>query len=378
MKNQLLKTTTLIVLNIFTSHLIGQSTFKQKTTLDTTFVVKPLSRTFPELKSTSDRNALLSFNPNPTTRLMVGQKSASTNSSARVSSIREVIYSPQTQLPSWIKPAYSHAKLRSSTLLDIEKAVFDYLNEIKSTLKVKDPKTQFKIVDHAKDELGKTHVKLAQVVGDIPVYGAEIMIHFNANNLPELFNGNYQNVAYSEAISFTKSTQEALLIVKEDLSTHHQQHGLSQTEKDILGYQEAVIDTVLYQPDQGIRKHYLVYQISLHASVNAHWDYFIDVKTGDILDKFTKICSIDGPRTAQATDLSGKSRTIFTYQFGTNYRLFDASRTMFNASKNTGVIETLDAKNTFGSNYKFTAITSTNNLWNNPTAVAAHYNAGVA
>jgi Zn-dependent metalloprotease len=47
---------------------------------------------------------------------------------------------------------------------------------------------------------------------------------------------------------------------------------------------------------------------------------------------------------------------------------------MFDASNFEGVIMTLDANNTSTQNLNYTYITSTNNTWNNKTAVSAHAN----
>jgi SSS family solute:Na+ symporter len=56
---------------------------------------------------------------------------------------------------------------------------------------------------------------------------------------------------------------------------------------------------------------------------------------------------------------------------------------MFNAATSVlpdspvGGIFTIDVNNTFGDNTSFKHVTSTTNVWNNPTAVSAHVNAGI-
>ncbi|MFT5745347.1 MAG: bacillolysin, partial [Saprospiraceae bacterium] len=94
----------------------------------------------------------------------------------------------------------------------------------------------------------------------------------------------------------------------------------------------------------------------------------------------------DGPAVTNASDLFGINRTINTYEVSNTFFMIDGSRSMFNATQSNmpdepvGSIWTIDAQNTSPSNNNFAAIhvTSNNNIFNNPSAVSAHYNGGKA
>jgi bacillolysin len=93
---------------------------------------------------------------------------------------------------------------------------------------------------------------------------------------------------------------------------------------------------------------------------------------------------LDGPATANATDLNNVTRTINTYQKNGSYFLLDASRSMF-AGGNIpddpkGAIWTINAQNTSpeNNNFSMVQVSSSNNTWNSKTAVSAHYNGGIA
>ncbi len=108
------------------------------------------------------------------------------------------------------------------------------------------------------------------------------------------------------------------------------------------------------------------------------WTENCGLKTEDF-----KTPPLDGPATANATDLLGQNRTINTYQVGNTYYLINSAETMYNIQQSNfpdepvGVIWTIDAQNTSPENNNFGAvhITSGNNSWNNPKAVSAHYHA---
>ena len=94
---------------------------------------------------------------------------------------------------------------------------------------------------------------------------------------------------------------------------------------------------------------------------------------------------LDGTVTATAQDLFNVNRTINVYQAGSKYYLIDAARPMFSASSAMpdnpeGTIWTIDAFNTSPQkdNFSYDHVVSTNNSWNNKTAISAHYNGGKA
>jgi Zn-dependent metalloprotease len=125
---------------------------------------------------------------------------------------------------------------------------------------------------------------------------------------------------------------------------------------------------------------FLVYHVTVRPNFVERYEYFIEANTGKVLDYYNHTCYLT-PRTATATDLNNKSRTINTTEDGGTFYLFDSSRPMFKTKSDgdfEGAIITYDMKNTQLSNPKYEIITSSNNTWSNKTSVSAHYNAGIA
>jgi len=137
-----------------------------------------------------------------------------------------------------------------------------------------------------------------------------------------------------------------------------------------------------------------------------------DAQSGALIKEFDTLCKIHGHdhhsengknvnptnnseafigrATSVSGDLFGEQRSINTYECGSGFFMVDASRDMFSGIETTcdntdqllnGVILTLDAGNTSPENRNFdyeVSSSNTQNNWDDPVAVSAHYNAGQA
>lgn len=127
----------------------------------------------------------------------------------------------------------------------------------------------------------------------------------------------------------------------------------------------------------------VVYVVQVRPTNLYHYHVWVDAKTGDILKVQDELCSIDGPRSTNATDLNGASRTLNTYQVGSSYVLIDATKNMWTNSQPSGfpsnpvgAVWTLTASNTAATSVS--QVVSNNNAWSDRSSVSAHANAGVA
>jgi len=146
---------------------------------------------------------------------------------------------------------------------------------------------------------------------------------------------------------------------------------LTNSEKKFLEYEAPKTKLIVFENDDN--NFSLAYEVEIRPNFLEVWKYYIDAKNGGTLRRYNATAS-DGPATAKAYDLNNVQRDINTYLEAGTYYLIDISETMFDASNFEGVIMTLDANNTSTQNLNYTYITSTNNTWNNKTAVSAHAN----
>ncbi len=231
------------------------------------------------------------------------------------------------------------------------------------------------------DKLGQTHIKLQQVYQGVPVYGAQLIVHFYTDG-SAMVNGRNQP---SPAITSTNPTLDAdaansLAIT--DVATRDYYRPLTDAERDMTHQHQP--ELVVYPSRNNFGQFNLAWHVTMHNTFMKVWEYFVDAKTGEVLNAYDHTCSV-GPSTATATDLMGASRTINTFQATNNtYFMIDASRAMYTGPTNTlptagkGAIVTLNLNNTGVNNPSSTDISSPNNSWNNPTAISAHTNSGLA
>ncbi len=257
----------------------------------------------------------------------------------------------------------------------------DFLGEVKTALKITDPAQEFEMVDMETDEGGITHIKILQKYKNIPIYGGEMWLHtkgtridvLNGRNFPTpKLNSTNPNISEEKAIEFAM-----IDVAKKSIVQRAGVTGL------LLGKMQNTAELIIYHKDELLDNERLTYNLSIRPNLLERWTYFVDANTGEILKKFNNTCALDGPFTATARDLNNISRTFNVQQLGSTYTMIDTQRPMYNKTTSKlpddpiGAIWTIDAKNTTSGNMTYAQSSSTNNTNWSPTAVSAHYNAGL-
>jgi Zn-dependent metalloprotease len=295
-----------------------------------------------------------------------------------------IYYNSENGLPIFIETPVGTSAVRTRFHGSPEEACFAYLDELKSVLRIENGQSAFRVQSSTTDAQNKMHIKLQQVYKGVPVYGSELIAHMTGNGSGEALNGRYEKIPEGISTTPSISQERAIAIATQHLKPVQPRHfGFSLPD---LGESHATL--YIYADKQLITSYVLAYHVVTYSKWH-RWEYFVDAGSGNILKVFDSTCFADGPRTATANDLNNVSRTINTYQIGSNYFLIDAARKtptgadLFKPSQSTlpdnpvGGILTINMNNTFGNNQTFQHVTSTNNTWSN-TSVSAHFNAGVA
>jgi Zn-dependent metalloprotease len=311
-----------------------------------------------------------------------------------------------------------------------------YFLAAKSVLKLDDPTKEFEIKLTTNDELGIRHIRLRQLWQGVPVHGAEAILHEKGGKF-YLFNGRYHPSPKLADVVPTIQMEAASQIALAHISEKEVVKPLTEGDLQLLAMpQQTKAELVIYHKN---KTPHLAWHVTVVPNLAARYSYFVDAKTGEVLNYHSELCKIaghfhdcglriadcglgeatpsnhsfekmarnaqpdvnptasnpkseirnpksldpDGPATANANDLFGQSRLINTYQVSNTFFMIDASQTMFNNGQSAfpnepvGVIWTIDAESTSPENDNFGAIhiTSGNNNWNNPKAVSAHYHA---
>jgi len=279
-----------------------------------------------------------------------------------------------------------------------ENLAWEYLEAAAPMMKIKNPNNEFSLISAQEDDLGMTHIKLQQQVNGIPVYGAYVMVH-GQNQTFDFLNGTYFPTIELEKTSPSYDMEQSKIIVRNELG---EKPIYTDNVKLLFENYKEDSELVVYPHENSF---YLAYHVSSYKNIVERWEYFIDAYTGKVINKYQSICKfhnhtsgkgekcdqteieiIDGKATANSLDLFNISRLINTYEVGNKFYMIDGSRDIFASTPSNlpddpeGVIWTIDAFNTSPQldNFNYGHVTSSNNIWNNKTAVSSHYNGGKA
>ena len=261
------------------------------------------------------------------------------------------------------------------------RACYQYLEQIKPAMGVNNPEQEFMPETLWEDDLGFTHVRMQQYYQGLEVFGGEVLLH-GTNGMITRFNGTYYPTPAVSDLEPEIREQQAVDIAIQDVSAETVYTELSDAIKSFYNYTGPEARLVIYHYDRDLDSERLAWHISLRPNVLDWYQYFVDAKTGEVINKYNNTCT-DGPATAQATDLNGVTQTINTYLKNGTYYMLDASRPMYDEGqseipdKPVGAIVTLDANFSTMENLGVYYVASQDNSWNFPAAVSAHYNAGV-
>ncbi|GAB4410785.1 MAG: hypothetical protein OHK0039_15420 [Bacteroidia bacterium] len=298
----------------------------------------------------------------------------------------ELQASPEDGLPIFIRAEDALAGSRAfASDAEVSAAAVAFLDGVKGRMRIKAPDEEFVLRKIARDDLGHTHVRMAQVYRGIPVYASEIIVHFGADD--ELrFTGRYQPTPTLTQLSPTLDADAAAGIAIADVQRHGAHYELDARWKQIYQYDRPITALVIYRAPAVGSPQRLAWHVTARPNVLHRWEYFIDAHTGAVIHHYDHTCTV-GPTTGNAQDLNGVTRTLNLFQAqapDNRYFLLDASRPMYTGPTNSlpdngkGFIYTGNFNNTNPNNPSITDITSaTANNWN-ATAVSAHYNSGVS
>ena len=306
--------------------------------------------------------------------------------------------------------------------LPLSERCTQYLGAMKTAMKIQNPEIEFVIKSIEADEVEQTHVRMTQKLGNIPVWGSEIILHDKGGKVG-LMNGFYfptPSVLSLEPTILAASSGE---IVRTDLSKKFKFNTFTENGKKQIGGEQIRNELVIFHVKDDKNMERLAWHVIAYPSVLHRWEYFVDAENGTVLDSYESSCdfmghyhdaienstilnknsskslensenaenteggvplekpAFDGKTFADAKDMLGVTQRINTYQVGTRYYLIDASRSMFKPASSSfpanpvGVVQTFDNLNKDGGE-TYNYITTTNNVWSDTKAVSAHFNSG--
>ena len=275
---------------------------------------------------------------------------------------------------------------------------------------------------------GVRHIQLQQRHLGLTVYGGQLVLHAHPDGRTHL-TGSIVSVEFDASIEDHLSPTRALELAESDLGYQDNlamEPGLAAKLVDHLSHDAPEL---MWLPrDNSVQ---LVYRAELSPTLAEHLVLFIDAYTGEVLDQYSKVCtlldeftqqrlsggpttkstlpsikvseltrgtsgcggtgwsfrapfyqqSLPGPRTASAIDLLGQVRTLQTYEGNQGaFYLIDATRPMYTGATNVpgdeeGALVVANARNSYpDQSFRPVYASSSNNDWSDRAEVSAHYN----
>ena len=179
------------------------------------------------------------------------------------------------------------------------------------------PDKEFVARAASKDELGMTHVKLDQQWDGIPVYGAQVAIHFNERNEPVQVNGVYApRPAILPSASSSITPEEAVALAMDKVGARAP--GLMEPE---------VRKVVYWYPHQA--PPVVTYQVDLTPSVSEAWHVFVSTD-GTVVQVISAVYS--GAEVGSSKDLRGNVKNVNCWKDGSTYYSCDTTLPMYDAA----------------------------------------------
>ncbi|MFB3788483.1 MAG: M4 family metallopeptidase [bacterium] len=262
-------------------------------------------------------------------------------------------------------PAYQEARQR----LDHAGMAVALASDIKTVLNIQNPAKEFHAERVQHDELGMTHVILQQEYRGVPVWGAEIGVHFNAGHDPVGLAGVYAPTPVKMPIPEMEISQETA-IAKAGAAIGHTGSPLVPAQARRMIYWD--ID----------RAPVLCYNVDITPNFRESWEIFISTADGSVVHKYNKIMM--AAATGAAPDLKGNPQTMNCWESQGKYYAIDTTLPMYNAAQSqppdptklTGAMYLMDFRNADPNAQDlriYDVVTSNVNQWD-PTAVSMMHN----
>jgi bacillolysin len=215
-------------------------------------------------------------------------------------------------------PEFVTGALSAPTNKKAETVVLSFVEQNKSIFKLSDKKAdeQLNVVSVEKDSLGNTVVRIQQTYEGVPVWGSTQSAVVKENGVLQAFSGTVVP-ELDEKISSSKKkihAKKALKIAKDDLGLH------PKLEK------EAKPELVIYTDEHTASFAYFINLNYLEPSPG-NWNYFIDAKTGAILNKYNDMHDVSGTnQIGSGKGVLGGTRLLNTTLSSGKYYLQDNTR----------------------------------------------------
>jgi len=202
--------------------------------------------------------------------------------------------------------------------------------------------SDFKVLNTFSDDIGFNHSKVQQMYKGVPVHGAEMIIHYEIDGTINTINGEFvpnlkidvtpvlsEDAAVRAAINSTSAEKFRWEIEAQEKAIKEIYNDDSKTWKPKAELFVAPVNGDFFGKE--FRLAYKV-MVPVELPVPANWIYFIDAKTGEVIDKHDQLYKANS--TGSGNTLYNGTVSINTNSYGNIYQLKDNVRNIVTYSSN--------------------------------------------
>jgi Zn-dependent metalloprotease len=192
------------------------------------------------------------------------------------------------------------------------------LTALSEALNIRDPSAEFTAQTPQHDQLNMVHVKLDQSYHGLPIWGAQLIVHFDNAGDPVQIQGVYA------------PTPSRLAEPNETIS-----------EQAAIAAAQRVVGAAGpgYRPPRVTKQYYwepnvspvLAYQVDLVPSLTESWHVFVSATDGSTLRLISDICS--AAVKGQSQDIQGETLPVEAWQDGSSFLAIDTTLPMYDAAR---------------------------------------------
>lgn len=249
---------------------------------------------------------------------------------------------------------------------------------------------EVKVTKSETDDLGLTHVRVQQMVDDVPVWGAESALHIDRDGRVYAWGGDLHPAADQIYAMVTLDRSLAISAAIADLGQVSLRESVPADELGQAMDWSTEAELVILPVGGDYRKAYHV-TVYVDAPVLANWEVFVDASTGRVLNRFNSIHTTDlhrvhaetAPLALQARPSGsmmmmenlaiGTGNSIFGGSYSIPTLLYQGTYYLYDTTRGPQYIRTMTASG--GNSLPGTYVTDSNNSFSASAAVDAHYGA---
>ena len=199
----------------------------------------------------------------------------------------------QNGLPRWIEGALP---IEFKPVKTTEERAMQYVAAVGKAMSLKNAAEEFEITRVETDEIGQTHVRMRQKLGNVPVYGGGIIVH-EINGSAQKLNGAYFPTPSVKTLVPSLAATTAHTYVQMALAAKNKPFSnFSDDQKRYIGGEQLRSTLVIYHKNDDYVAERLAYHVIAYPTVLHRYEYFVDAENGTILDSFSASCSFAGHR----------------------------------------------------------------------------------